>query len=62
ESDKPEPNKYEIGKALDRALTYAEKTTGFAEAVEKLAPHVSKAVAWLGSHWHYLLPIVGLTL
>jgi hypothetical protein len=45
---------------LNRALDYAKKGNGFAEEVGKLAPHVTNAVAWLGSNWHQLLSVVGL--
>jgi hypothetical protein len=60
EAQKPTPNKDEIGIALKRALEYAEKGNSFAEEVGKLAPHVTNAVAWLGSNWHQLLSMVGL--
>jgi hypothetical protein len=60
EAQKPEPNKDEIGTALNRALDYAKKGNGFADEIGKLAPHVTNAVAWLGSNWHQLLSVVGL--
>jgi hypothetical protein len=60
EAHKPQPNRDEIGTALNRALDYAKKGAGFAEEVSKLAPHVTSAVAWLGSNWHHLLGLVGL--
>jgi len=60
EAQKPEPNKDEIGTALNRALDYAKKGNGFAVEIGKLAPHVINAVAWLGSNWHHLLSVVGL--
>lgn len=55
-------NKDEIGAALERALDYAKKSSGFADEVGKLAPHVQNAAAWLGANWHKLLGLVGLTL
>jgi hypothetical protein len=61
ESGKPSPDKQEVGKALSRALEYAQKSAGFAEVLVKLQPHVVAAVAWLGSQWHPLLAAVGLT-
>ncbi len=54
------PERDEVGRALDRALEYAKRAEGFAAIVEKLKPHVSRAVAWLGSGWHKILPAVGL--
>lgn len=48
-------SKDELGKALDRALTYAKSATAFTTAATKLAPHLRAAVAWLGSQWTALL-------
>jgi hypothetical protein len=62
ELQKPDPNKDEIGHALDRAINYAKKANGFAEAIDKLRPHVEKSVAWLGENWHKLLLLVGLAI
>jgi hypothetical protein len=60
EARKARPNKNEIGTALERAIDYANKGGDFADHVEKLTPYVTNAVAWLGSNWHKLLPLVGL--
>ena len=60
EANRPDPNRDEVGRALDRALVYAKGSTGFAEEVSKLAPRVKNAVGWLGASWHKLLAIVGL--
>ena len=57
---KEQPDKDEIGQALERALGYAAKVEGFAGKVESLAPRVMKAVSWLGENWHKLLAVVGL--
>ncbi|HEY9695855.1 MAG TPA: CHAT domain-containing protein [Trichocoleus sp.] len=62
ELKKPDPSKDEVGKALDRAMTYAQKANGFAEAIDKLRPHVEKAAAWLGGNWYKLLTLVHLGL
>lgn len=62
ELKKPNPDKDEVGQALDRAINYAQKANGFAEAIDKLRPHVEKSAAWLGENWHKLLPLVGLAL
>jgi hypothetical protein len=61
ECDKPSPDKQEVGKALSRALEYAQKAVGFAEMLMKLQPHVVAAVAWLGSQYQPLLAAVVLT-
>src|SRR5262249_15309851 len=58
---KPQPDKNEVGKALERTLDYAKKAEGFAKAITTLQPHVTNAAAWLGEHWHKLLDFVGLT-
>lgn len=62
EIKKPQPDKDEVGEALNRALKYAKKAEGFASVVEKLQPHLSKTTAWLGDNWHKLLGFVGLTI
>jgi hypothetical protein len=62
ELEKPEPDKDEVGKALDRAMTYAQKANGFAEAMDQLRPHVEKTAAWLGQNWYKLLSLVGLAI
>lgn len=61
ELNKPQPDKDEVGDALNRALKYAKKAEGFAGAIEKLQPRLSKITAWLGDNWHKLLGLVGLT-
>ena len=55
EFNKPQPDKTEVGKALERAFDYAQKAIGFASVIEKLNPHLNKTVAWLGTDWHKLL-------
>lgn len=62
ELQKPQPDKDEAGQALDRALSYAQKSQGFVESIDKLRPHVEKATACLGANWYKLLPIVGLAI
>lgn len=60
ELQKPQPDKNEVGKAVDRALDYAKKADGFTEAIEKIKPRVEKAAAWLGENWYKLLGVVNL--
>ncbi len=62
ELNKPQPDKDEVGEALNRALKYAKKAEGFAGAIEKLQPRLSKITAWLGENWHKLLSLVSLTI
>ena len=60
EIKKPQPDKDEVGEALNRALKYAKKAEGFAGAIAKLQPHIAKTTGWLGENWHKLLGLVGL--
>lgn len=60
ELKKTQPDKDEVGKAMERALGYAQKGEGFSGALEKIAPRVEKAAAWLGENWYKLLSFVGL--
>lgn len=56
EANKPDPDKDEVGVALDRAINYAKKSGTFAEEIAKLGPHIVSAVTWLGQNWSKLLP------
>ncbi len=62
EAKKPQPDKSVIGTALETGLTYAKNLQGFAEAIDKLRPHVENAAAWLGENWYKLLPLIGLAI
>lgn len=62
EAAKPEPDKDVVATTLETGLTYANTLSGFAEAVDKLRPHVEAAAGWLGKHGYKLLPLVGLAL
>lgn len=62
ELNKPQPDKDEVGDTLNRALKYAKKAEGFASAIAKLQPHLTKITAWLGANWHSLLSLVNLTI
>lgn len=60
EAEKPSgADKDELGKALERALTYAKSASAFAAVATQLAPHVTNAVAWLGDTWKALLTHLG---
>jgi hypothetical protein len=60
DASKPIPNRDEIGRGLERALEYAGKAADLGDQAATIATHVQNAVAWLGSNWHKLLPLVGL--
>ena len=62
ELKKPQPDKNEVGKALERAFDYAQKAGGFASTMATLQPHLTNTTAWLGENWHKLLSLVNLTL
>ena len=61
EVQKPTPDKDEVGKALDRAIAYAQKADGFAEAAGKLVPHIVNVAGWLGIAGTALLKVFGLS-
>jgi hypothetical protein len=58
ELKKDKVDKDEIGKALERAISYAKKATAFAGEAQKLIPHLKATAAWLGSQWHWLLTLI----
>jgi len=60
ELQKPNPDKDEVGRALDRAINYALKANDFVEAIDKLRPHLGKATDWLGEGWYKLLMLIDL--
>jgi hypothetical protein len=62
DATKPTPARDEVGKGLKRALDYASKAADFGDKVGTIATHVQSAVAWLGTNWHKLLPLVGLAI
>lgn len=45
ELNNPQPDKNEVGKALDRAFDYAKKAEGFASAIAKLQLHLTNITA-----------------
>ncbi|ETX01979.1 MAG: hypothetical protein ETSY1_05210 [Candidatus Entotheonella factor] len=59
ELTKAQPNKDEVGQAVQRALRYAKSAEGFAKAVNTLKPHVTQVAGWLGQAWHSLASFVG---
>ncbi|NET39876.1 MAG: hypothetical protein F6K19_49305 [Cyanothece sp. SIO1E1] len=62
EINKPDPDKSIVAITLETGLTYARSLSGFAEAIDKLRPHVEAAAGWLGKSGYKLLPLVGLAL
>lgn len=60
ELEKDEPDKDEVGSALERALKYAQTTDELASVTKNLGEHVKNAAAWLGRSWYKLLGVVGM--
>jgi hypothetical protein len=60
EATKRAPKRDEVRTLVTQAIGYARDASGFIEAAEKLAPHLQKVVAWLGSTWHSWAPTLGL--
>ena len=62
EANKSEPDKGVVATTLETGLTYAKTLSGFADAIDKIRPHVEATAGWLGKHGYKLLPLVGLAL
>lgn len=60
EAAKPDPDRDEVGSAVDRALGYAKKANDFGDQIEKITPKVTALASWLGANWHKILAVVGL--
>lgn len=60
EAAEEQPDREEVGSALDRALKVAQKAQGFAKVIDDLKPHVQSMAGWLGENWHKILTVVGL--
>jgi hypothetical protein len=62
EVQKDEPDKDEVGGAIERAVKYAKGASDFSEHVEKLAPKLKAVCSWLGQNWYKLLALAGIAL
>ena len=60
EATKPEPKREEVKSLVAQAAGYARDTAGFADAVDKLRPHLQQVAAWLGTAWQSWAPMLGL--
>jgi hypothetical protein len=60
ETAKPEPDKEEVGGALERAVKYAKAADDFGEHAEKLLPRLAALASWLGPAGHTLLSMLGI--
>jgi hypothetical protein len=61
ETAKPEPDKEEVGDALERAVKYAKAADDFGEHAEELLPRLAALASWLGPVGHGLLSLLGLS-
>lgn len=59
---KDDPDKDEVGGAIERAVKYAKGASDFSEQVEKLAPKLKAVCGWLGQNWVKLLALAGIAL
>jgi hypothetical protein len=60
ETGKAEPDKEEVGGALERAVKYAKAADDFGEHAEKLMPRLAALASWLGPAGHTLLSMLGI--
>ena len=60
EAAKAEPDKDEIGGAIERVIKYAKKADDLSSHAEKLAPRFAAVIAWLGPAWVKLAGLLGL--
>jgi hypothetical protein len=61
EAKKPEPDKEELGGALERAVKYAKAAGDFTENAGKLLPRLAALASWLGPVGHGLLSMLRLS-
>ncbi len=61
EAARPEPNKGDIGDALEGAIKYAKRADEFSEIAEILIPRITQVGGWLGAFGTPLLDLMGLT-
>jgi hypothetical protein len=62
EAAKPQPDKDEVGGAVERAIKYAKSANDFGEHVEKLLPLLTAIASWVGAAGRALLATVGVTI
>ena len=60
EVSKDEPDKNEVGAAVDRAVKYAKGASDFGDSIKKIAGHLGPIVSWLGTNWTKILTAAGI--
>lgn len=61
ETAKPEPDKSEVGGAIERVVKYAKAADDFDEHAEKLVPRLAALASWLGANGHNLVAMLGIS-
>jgi chaperonin cofactor prefoldin len=61
ETGRANPDKAEVGDALERVGKYAKAADDFGEHAEKLLPRLAALGSWLGAHGHNLLAMLGIS-
>ena len=61
ETAKPEPDKKEVGGALERVVKYVKAADDFGEHTAKLLPRLAALASWLGANGHNLLAMLGIS-
>ena len=59
ETAKAQPDKEEVGGAVERAVKYAKSADDFGEHVEKLLPRLAAIASWAGAAGRGLLAMAG---
>jgi hypothetical protein len=59
ETAKAQPDKDEVGGAVERAVKYAKSADDFGEHVEKLLPRLAAIASWAGAAGRGLLAMAG---
>jgi hypothetical protein len=59
---KPQPDKAEVGGAVERVVRYAKAADDFGEHVEKLLPRLAAIASWAGAAGRGLLTMAGVAI
>lgn len=59
EAAKPNPDRDEIGTAVERAVKYAKGAADFSKQAVKVIPHLEAISSWLGKAWDHLITTAG---
>jgi len=62
ETAKPQPDKEEVGGAVERAIKYAKSANDFGDHVERLLPRLAAIASWVGVAGCGLLAMAGVAI